>query len=334
VLAPQTETTAPLTASDRCSGSSLNRSFLPTPLGFSPPGGSVRPPANSAATDSCNYRTSFRLDNRNRNSIIIHMETRSSKVESSVGLQSSFQARAQSLQARVNESAKALFERGIRPTVARVRAALGGGSPNDLTPALKHWKEAVLPTLSLTTEKAPSPVAALPLQVADLVHELWQRAMAAAVVEIKGGPTAQAVAARTAEAQALRQQLEGLREQLQRESLAYGELRAQGARHEAIARHALARAEATELRERALLREVGVLRQKIAELEAGTGGRRGPRRSGGVRNSAAGFRKVRQRKVARGAPGGVGAKRRGVRPAASRRREAPRRMPKRPRSKR
>ena len=205
-----------------------------------------------------------------------------------MGAGSAFQVRREALQARVNEVAKALLERGIRPTVTRVRAALGGGSPNELTPALRHWKDVVLPTLASVRAGDVSSLSspALPLQVADLVHELWQRAMAAAVVEVRGGPTAREVAARTAEAQALRQQVTAVRDQLQRESLAFGELRAQAARHEAIAREALARVNEAESRERELLREVGGLRQRIGELEAG-GGRRGVGRlSSGVMGKA------------------------------------------------
>ena len=201
-----------------------------------------------------------------------------------VGAGAAFQVRREALQARVNEVAKALLERGIRPTVTRVRAALGGGSPNELTPALRHWKDVVLPTLASVRagDVSSSGSPALPLQVADLVHELWQRAMAAAVVEVRGGPTAREVAARTAEAQALRQQVTAVRDQLQRESLAFGELRAQAARHEAIAREALARVHEAELRERELLREVGGLRQRVAELEAVGGGEGVSRRGGSV----------------------------------------------------
>jgi len=181
-----------------------------------------------------------------------------------------FQERKESLQRRVNESAKALYEIGIRPTVARVRAALGGGSPNDLAPALKYWKDMVLPTLPLSRDADHSTTPALPLPIADLVYEMWQRAMAAAVVEVRGGPTAREVAARGAEVQGLRQQIADLRDRLQRESLAYGELRAQAARHETIARDALARSHLGESRERELLRELGGLRQRVAQLEATT----------------------------------------------------------------
>src|SRR5581483_9889715 len=115
-----------------------------------------------------------------------------------------FQTRREALQARVNEAATALLEQGIRPTVSRVRAALGGGSPNDLAPAVKVWRETVWPRLSVGRgERSAGPP--LPLQLDDLVRELWQRAVAAALVEVRGGPTAREVAARTAEAQGLRQ---------------------------------------------------------------------------------------------------------------------------------
>lgn len=186
-----------------------------------------------------------------------------------------FQARRQSLQLRVNEAAKTLRDQGISPTVARIRTALGGGSPNDLTPALRHWKDSILPTLAASGSRDPSARrladaqhSPLPRQVADLAQELWQRSLTTAALELKGGPTAREIASRTAEAQALRDQLTSVRDQLQRESLAYGELRAQAARHEAIARDALVRAQNSEDRERSLHRELGGLRQRVSELEA------------------------------------------------------------------
>lgn len=177
-----------------------------------------------------------------------------------------FQRRKQDLEARVAEVAKALHERGMRPTVARVRSAMGGGSPNDLAPALKLWRESAL--LSASSPGSREAASALPLQLADLVHELWQRALAAAIVEVRGGASAREVASRAGEAQVLRDQVVSLRDQLQRESLAYGEMRAQAARHESIARAALARAEASDSRERDLLRKLGGLQQRISEVEA------------------------------------------------------------------
>jgi hypothetical protein len=179
--------------------------------------------------------------------------------------ESDYFSRQEALRQRVAQAARALNDRGIAPTVARVRAALGGGSPNDLAPALKQWKEslALAPSSGARTETP-----AIPVQISDLAQELWQRATVAAAVDLKGGPAARALATRTEEAEALRQQVKTLRDQLERESVMYGELRAQGARHEAITRDALARLEESEARERKHLRELGSARQRISELEA------------------------------------------------------------------
>jgi hypothetical protein len=179
--------------------------------------------------------------------------------------ESPFQSRLASVQARVNAAALALHERNVRPTVVRIRAALGGGSPNELAPALRHWKDEVLPTLAPQADESASRV---PPQIADIVHELWTRANAAAIVELKGGPGARQSIARSEEVQALRNQLASLRDQLQHDAIAYGELRAQSARHEAIAREALGRVREAEERERKLLYQLGEAQQRVAEVTA------------------------------------------------------------------
>jgi hypothetical protein len=181
-----------------------------------------------------------------------------------------YATRQAALETRVADAAKVLQEQGIRPTVTRIRAALGGGSPNDIAPALKHWRDSVLPTLPAHLRNASNErgKTTSPPQIADLVHELWQRATAAALVEVRGGASARQVAARTEEAQSLRTQLATLRDQFQRDALAYGELRARAARYEVMAREALTRGEASEARERNLLRDLGAAQQRIAELEA------------------------------------------------------------------
>jgi DNA repair exonuclease SbcCD ATPase subunit len=183
------------------------------------------------------------------------------------GSDDDYSSRVEALRQRVAEAAEELNARGMRPTVTRIRAALGGGSPNDLAPALKSWKESFQPT-SYSADRLPHPSQRLPAQIADLAHELWQRARIAAVVERKGGGAARALAMRTEEAESLKTQVTGLRDQLQHASIAFGELRAQAARHEAIARDALARLEASEARERKQLRELGSARERVAELEA------------------------------------------------------------------
>ena len=184
-----------------------------------------------------------------------------------LGRDDDYPSRVEALRQRVAEAAQELNARGIRPTVARIRAALGGGSPNDLAPALKVWKESFQPTANSGDPHSDSRQR-IPAQIADLAHEMWQRASIAAAAELKGGATARALNTRTEETQALRQQVNNLRDQLERESVMYGELRAQAARHEVIAREALARVEESEARERKHLRELGAARQRVAELEA------------------------------------------------------------------
>jgi hypothetical protein len=190
--------------------------------------------------------------------------------QTSAGHPAAYATRQAALETRVADAAKVLQEQGIRPTVTRIRAALGGGSPNDIAPALKHWRDSILPTLPAHLRNASNErgKTTSPPQIADLVHELWQRATAAALVEVRGGASARQVAARTEEAQSLRNQLATLRDQFQRDALAYGELRARAARYEVMAREALARGEASEARERNLLRDLGAAQQRIAELEA------------------------------------------------------------------
>src|ERR1019366_7458116 len=175
-------------------------------------------------------------------------------------------SRVEALRQRVAEAAEELNGRGLRPTVARIRAALGGGSANDLAPALKVWKESFQPTAYSADRLSPA-TQRLPAQIADLAHEIWQRASIAAVVERKGSGAARVLALRTEEAQSLKTQVTSLRDQLQHESIALGELRAQAARHEAVARDALARLDASEARERRHLRDLGSTRERLSELE-------------------------------------------------------------------
>jgi hypothetical protein len=89
---------------------------------------------------------------------------------------------------------------------------------------------------------------------------------AAAVVELTGGAAARKQIHREEEFITLQGQITAQRDQLQRESLAYGELRARAARHEAVALDALARLDETEARERKHLRDLGTARQRVMEL--------------------------------------------------------------------
>jgi hypothetical protein len=236
-----------------------------------------------------------------------------------------YASRSEALQHRVDAAAQVLADRGIRPTVTRIRAALGGGSPNDLAPALKRWKESFGSTVALDFGDRDA-LPRIPVQIADLAHELWQRANAAAAVELKGGSGARASASLTEDLESLRGQVSGLRDQLQRESLAFGELRAQAARYEAMAHNALARVEETQARERKHLRDLGTARQRIAELEATlnqlrerpAAALRSPRRRTSVRKSHRSLKAVKARRTKKA--GAVQAARKKTKVAARRRR--------------
>ena len=180
----------------------------------------------------------------------------------------SFADAQRTLQARVNAAAEALLERGLKPTVTRVRAAMGGGSPNDIGPALKHWREVLLPALGRSVPAAEG--ASIPPILADVVRELWSRALAAAAVEIRGGPTGRLEVSQGEQVHLLRQEVASLRDRLQREGQAYGELRAQSARHEVIAKDALSRAADLEARLQRSQQALGEAHAQIAELTART----------------------------------------------------------------
>jgi hypothetical protein len=179
--------------------------------------------------------------------------------EAAADTENDYVSRQDALYRRVAQAAREIADHGFTPTVARVRAALGGGSPNDLAPALKAWKASVA-----SAEREVTETSSVPVQIADLAQELWQRATVAAAVALKGGPDARAHQAETDEAETLRGQVTSLRRELERESILYGELRTQAARHEAIARDALARLEASEARERKHLRDLGTARAELA----------------------------------------------------------------------
>ena len=183
-----------------------------------------------------------------------------------------------------NKAALALHERNVRPTVQRIRTALGGGSPNDLAPALKRWREEVLPTLKIADD---TPVGVPPL-IADIVRELWTRALAAAAVEAVGGVKARRAIAQSEEVASLRGEIDRLRDQLEREQQLIGELRAARSRAEAIMRDALVRLDDSEKRERRAQLRIGDVLERASIARAKVPGTSQPNR----KQSASRSRKV------------------------------------------
>jgi|SRR5580700_1005644 chromosome segregation ATPase len=76
----------------------------------------------------------------------------------------------------VERAATALLKRGERPTIEKLREALGGGAPDTITDALsRYWKD-----LGARIEGDPASLSRLPAEIADLTDSLWRRALSLA----------------------------------------------------------------------------------------------------------------------------------------------------------
>lgn len=169
--------------------------------------------------------------------------------------------------AEIHAAADALAAQGKRPTLAAVRATLGGGSFSTIGEALKTWHK---PDTGHAQEKAPIPqaitenaarmAAAMWAQAQEHAQgviqaaqeELEQQRQAMETVRQEAVEAADALAAQLAEA---RQELEALRAEMvaTRERLAATTDRAQQAEAQAVqarAAETAARIEAAELRGR------------------------------------------------------------------------------------
>lgn len=115
----------------------------------------------------------------------------------------------------VHQAADALVARGERPTVERIRAHLGTGSPNTVTRWLDTWWQQLGARLSRAATQAALPT--VPATVAGLASQVWEHAIEAArgvATEELGQERAQLSADRTkveAERSTLRQELEEAR---------------------------------------------------------------------------------------------------------------------------
>ncbi len=137
----------------------------------------------------------------------------------------------------------------------------------------------VLPTLKTADD---TPVGVPPL-IADIVRELWTRALAAAAVEAVGGAKARRAIAQTEEVAALRGEIERLRDQLEREQQLIGDLRAQRARSDAITKDAIQRLDDAEKRERRSQLRIGELLYRASAAKPKAPGRSRPKKKPPVR---------------------------------------------------
>jgi Plasmid replication region DNA-binding N-term len=76
-------------------------------------------------------------------------------------------------QADVSQAADALLRAGERPTVEKIRAAIGSGSPNTVGPLLDAWWKHLAGRL----DAGPAALHRLPESVAHVAEALWMRAL-------------------------------------------------------------------------------------------------------------------------------------------------------------
>ena len=73
----------------------------------------------------------------------------------------------------VSQAADALLRAGNRPSVEKIRAQLGGGSPNTINPLLDAWWR----TLAARLDSGPAALHRLPETVAQIAEALWMQAL-------------------------------------------------------------------------------------------------------------------------------------------------------------
>jgi hypothetical protein len=76
-------------------------------------------------------------------------------------------------QSDVSHAADTLLRAGNRPTVEKIRAKLGRGSPNTINPMLDAWWK----TLSARLDAGPAALHRLPESIAHIAEALWMQAL-------------------------------------------------------------------------------------------------------------------------------------------------------------
>jgi hypothetical protein len=76
-------------------------------------------------------------------------------------------------QSDVSHAADTLLRAGERPTIEKVRAKIGRGSPNTINPMLDSWWK----TLSARLDSGPAALHRLPESVAHVAEALWMQAL-------------------------------------------------------------------------------------------------------------------------------------------------------------
>jgi predicted RNase H-like nuclease (RuvC/YqgF family) len=168
-----------------------------------------------------------------------------------------------------------LNEKGIKPTLARVREALGGGSFTTIQPLLKEWKDK-------RSEVSPTVETVVPNHMIDLVttmaSRIWKEAESKAAEELKAYKDAmqakldesnlekEDALEEVTRLEAMNNQLSDKNKELESKLADYQNALQQARIELKIQSEKLVEAESLMKRHENLLLEVGELRGRIAEL--------------------------------------------------------------------
>jgi hypothetical protein len=166
---------------------------------------------------------------------------------------------------RIRETADALLQRGIRPTIHIIRRMIGG-SPNTIAPVLREWRETLTPEQQLhlpladSSERTP----AVPPMIVDLTTELWQRAIVFATIECKGSPQALQLATLSEETEQLRASKRSLQDRLEAELAETANLRVQLSEFQGVVKAALEKAKISDARYAAAISAIHSAKARLA----------------------------------------------------------------------
>lgn len=174
------------------------------------------------------------------------------------------------LQSRVDAAAEKLTTRGVKPTVERIRVEIGGGSPNAVAPALRHWRLRRDRALGRAPDVIPSAVLDAARALYGAAIEAAARAAGTSQTELASQLEAERAKSATlaAELKHARRELETLR--TERASLfeAAGHTHAELVQAQALATHCVAEARDVRARLDESQRHLGEARARIAVLES------------------------------------------------------------------
>jgi hypothetical protein len=174
------------------------------------------------------------------------------------------------VQSRVDSAAEKLLQRGVAPTVERIRVEIGGASPNAVAPALRYWRLRRDRALGKAADPIPSPVFAAARALYDTALQVAARTAGTGHAEL--AVQLEAERARNemlaAELKHLRREIETL--QAERASVfeAAGHTHAELVNAQALATHCVNERRAVQSKFDASQKALGAARARITALEA------------------------------------------------------------------